>query len=106
MVLEGLNLPGLGAQMGGSALVGGIIGFAAKKVAKIIAVIVGAELVLLKFLESRGVLQVNWGRLVNASEGAANSGSAVTQSLLQTFLSTAGIGASFAGGFLLGFKRA
>jgi uncharacterized membrane protein (Fun14 family) len=51
-----LDIPGLGLQMGGSALIGAIIGFTAKKVAKIIAVIIGLELVLFKFLESRGIL--------------------------------------------------
>jgi uncharacterized membrane protein (Fun14 family) len=101
-----LDLPGLGMQMGGSALMGAVIGFAAKKVAKVIAIIIGLELVLFKFLESRGVLTVNWDRLTNASQAAADQGAQATQSLIDTFVSTAGIGASFAGGFLLGFKRA
>jgi len=106
MVLDNLDLPSLGAQMGGSALIGGVIGFAAKKVAKIIAILIGIELIALKFLESRGVLQINWDRLVNASENASQQIEPATRSLIETFISTAGIGASFAGGFLLGFKRA
>ncbi len=101
-----LDLPGLGMQMGGSALMGAIIGFAAKKVAKVIAILVGLELMLFKFLESRGVLTVNWDALTNASEAAANQGAQATQSIIDTFVATAGIGASFAGGFMLGFKRA
>lgn len=101
-----LDLPGLGMQMGGSALMGAVIGFAAKKIAKVIAIIIGLELVVFKFLESRGVLSVNWNRLTNASQAAADQGTQATQSLINTFVSTAGIGASFAGGFLLGFKRA
>jgi uncharacterized membrane protein (Fun14 family) len=106
MVLENLNPTQLGAQMGGSAILGGIIGFAAKKVAKIIAVIIGLELMLFKFLESRGVLEVNWSRLVNASEQAADQGAAAGQTIVEAFISTAGIGGAFAAGFLLGFKRA
>lgn len=101
-----LDLPGLGMQMGGSALMGAVIGFAAKKVAKVIAILVGLELMLFKFLESRGVLSVNWDALTNASKAAANQGAQATQSLIDTFVATAGIGASFAGGFMLGFKRA
>jgi len=101
-----LDIQGLGMQMGGSALMGAVIGFAAKKIAKIIAIIIGLELVLFKFLESRGVLSVNWKRLTNASEAAADQGAQATQTLVETFVSTAGIGASFAGGFALGFKRA
>jgi uncharacterized membrane protein (Fun14 family) len=101
-----LDIPNLGAQMGGSFLLGGIIGFAAKKIAKVIAIIVGLELVLFKFLESRGVLTVNWDALTNATENSTQVAQRATQSLIETFISTAGIGASFAGGFALGFKRA
>lgn len=106
MVLENINPSQLGAQMGGSALIGGVIGFAAKKIAKIIAIIIGAELVVLKFLESRGVLTVNWERLVNASENASTQVQPATQSFVETFVSTAGIGAGFAAGFFVGFRRA
>lgn len=96
----------LGLQIGGSALMGAVIGFAAKKIAKILAIIVGAELVLFKFLESQGIIQVNWGKLGGFFEQFANEAPGQAQSLIDTFVSTAGIGAGFAGGFLLGFKRA
>ncbi len=101
-----LDIPGLGMQMGGSALIGGVIGFTAKKVAKIIAVIIGLELVLFKFLESRGILQVNWERLGGTFEALASDAGNQTQTLIETFISTAGIGAGFAAGFAVGFKRA
>ena len=55
-----IELPGLqqvGLELGGGAVIGGIIGFAAKKVAKIIAILVGIELDLFKFLETRGILE-------------------------------------------------
>ncbi len=106
MVLENLDPTQMAAQMGGSALVGAVIGYAAKKVAKILAVIIGVELVVLKFLESRGVLTVNWERLVNASENASQQVEPATRSFVETFVSTAGIGASFAAGFFVGLKRA
>jgi len=106
MVLENIDLTSLGVQMGGSAIIGAVIGFAAKKIAKIIAIIVGLELVLFKFLESRGVISVNWGRLTDSSAEIVDGGAAAGQSFIEAFISTAGIGASFAGGFLLGFKKA
>lgn len=101
-----VDLPSLGLQMGGSALLGAVIGFAAKKIAKVIAVIVGLQLVVFKFLESRGVISVNWERLSNSTAGAPDAVTDAGQTLVETFISTAGIGASFAGGFLLGFKKA
>jgi uncharacterized membrane protein (Fun14 family) len=101
-----LDFTSLGLQIGGSALMGAVIGFAAKKIAKILAIIVGAELVLFKFLESQGFLQVNWGQLGGFFEGLASDAPGQAQSLVETFVATAGVGVGFAGGFFLGFKRA
>jgi uncharacterized membrane protein (Fun14 family) len=105
MAIE-INFQQLGLEFGSGAVIGGIIGFAAKKVAKVIAVLVGLELALFKFLESRGILTVDWEQLtagiVQASQDAA---SGAPPSWLQTILSTLSISAGFTGGFLLGFKR-
>ncbi len=96
----------LGLELGTGAVIGGIIGFAAKKVAKLIAVIVGLELALFKFLESRGILAVDWERLganfLQASDAASSS---TPPSWLASILSTLSISAGFAGGFFLGFKK-
>jgi uncharacterized membrane protein (Fun14 family) len=96
----------LGLEFGTGAVIGGIIGFAAKKVAKLIAVIIGIELALFKFLESRGILQVDWSRLgATFMEAGQAATSDTPPSWLSTLLSTLSISAGFTGGFLLGFKR-
>ena len=96
----------LGLELGTGAVIGGVIGFAAKKVAKLIAVIIGLELALFKFLESRQIITVDWEKhtagAVKAGETAA---SGTPPSWLMTFLSTLSVGAGFTGGFLIGFKR-
>ncbi|MDZ7702707.1 MAG: FUN14 domain-containing protein [Halobacteriales archaeon] len=96
----------LGLELGTGAVIGGVIGFAAKKVAKLIAVIIGLELALFKFLESRQILSVDWEKL---TAGAVKAGEAATSgtppSWAMTFLSTLSVGAGFTGGFLLGFKK-
>lgn len=101
-----INLQQLGLEFGSGAAIGGIIGFAAKKVAKLIAVLVGLELALFKFLESRGILTVDWEQLtagfVQASQDAAGG---APPSWLQTILSTLSVSAGFTGGFVLGFRR-
>jgi len=98
----------LGLEIGGGALIGGIIGFAAKKVAKIIAIIVGLELALFKFLETRGILVVNWdaitGAATNATSGAAGGG-AQPPGWIVSLLSALPVSAGFTGGFLIGFKK-
>ena len=96
----------LGLELGTGAVIGGIIGFAAKKIAKLIAVIVGLELALFKFLESRGILSVDWSRMsagmLDASEAAQSS---TPPTWLASILSTLSVSAGFAGGFFLGFKK-
>lgn len=96
----------LGLELGSGAVIGGIIGFAAKKVAKVIAVLVGLELALFKFLESREILTVNWNKLtagfVETSQDAA---SGAPPDWVMTILSTLSISAGFTGGFVLGFKK-
>lgn len=101
-----LDITQLGLEIGGSAAIGAVIGFAAKKVAKVVAVIIGVELILFKFLESRGILEVNWGRIVDMSEEGAEQAPRAAQGLVESFIGTVGVGVGFAGGFALGFKRA
>jgi uncharacterized membrane protein (Fun14 family) len=94
----------IGLEVGGGALIGGVIGFAAKKVAKIVAIIVGLELALFKFLETKGILVVNWdaigGVAANASSDAAEA-----PGWIMSLLSAVPVSAGFAGGFFLGFKK-
>jgi len=57
----------------------------------------------LTFLESRGILSVDWERL---SAGVLDTATSATPpSWLMSVLSTLSISAGFAAGFLLGFKR-
>jgi uncharacterized membrane protein (Fun14 family) len=96
----------IGINVGTGAAIGGIIGFAAKKLAKVIAIIVGLELALFKFLESIDILQVNWGKLGAGFLGAGEAAAAqAPPDWLMAILSTLSVGGGFAGGFLLGFKR-
>ncbi|MFW5965485.1 MAG: FUN14 domain-containing protein [Halodesulfurarchaeum sp.] len=105
MVFE-LDPTQLGLEFGSGAIIGAIIGFAFKKVAKLIAVIVGLELALFKFLESRGILAVDWNRLTGGLVEATEVASSQTPpSWVNTILSTLSVGAGFTGGFFVGFKR-
>jgi len=102
----GIDPQQLGLEFGSGAVIGGVIGFAAKKIAKLIAVIVGVELALFKFLESRGILTVDWDRL---SAGVLKTGEVAQNgtppSWLTSVISTLSIGAGFTGGFMVGFRK-
>ena len=96
----------LGLEFGSGAVIGAIIGFAFKKIAKVIAVLVGLELALFKFLESRGILSVDWDRLSGGALDVTESAASQTPpSWVNTILSTLSVGAGFTGGFLVGFKK-
>ena len=96
----------LGLEVGGGAVIGGIIGFAAKKIAKIIAVLVGLELALFKFLETRGILAVNWDAISDTAANATNTATgAQPPSWMTSLLSALPVSAGFTGGFLIGFKK-
>ncbi|MDF9746512.1 FUN14 domain-containing protein [Natrinema salsiterrestre] len=96
----------LGLEFGGGAAIGGLIGFATKKLAKLLAVIVGVQLMLFRYLESQGILIVDWNRLsAGLLKTQTRAQDAADISWLQSMISTLSIGAGFTGGFLVGFKR-
>ena len=106
--LDGFGLQRMGLELGTGAVIGGIIGFAAKKIAKLIAVIVGLELALFKFLETRGILEVNWDAISGAAKNTtASAGAAAGQppGWIMSLLSALPVSAGFTGGFLVGFKQ-
>ena len=100
-----IEIQQLGRDLGIGAVIGGIVGFTAKKMAKLIAVIIGIEIVLFRLLESRGVIQVNWEKIGNSFLEIGDVAVASTPpAWLVSIISTLSIGAGFMGGFLLGFK--
>jgi uncharacterized membrane protein (Fun14 family) len=58
------------ATLGGGFFVGVLIGYALKKVIKLVAVIVGLFLAGLAYLQYHQIAYVNWNRLQALSEGA------------------------------------
>lgn len=95
----------LGMEFGGGALIGGIIGFAAKQVARIVALIVGLQLALLAFLESSGYIIVDWEALTGGIvETSMTAAAEQPPDWLMGIVSTLSIGAGFTGGFLVGFR--
>ena len=58
------------ATLGGGFFVGILIGYALKKVIKIVAVIVGLFLAGLAYLQYHQIANINWNKLQTVSEGA------------------------------------
>ena len=58
------------ATLGGGFFVGILIGYALKKVIKMVAVIVGLFLAGLAYLHNHQIANINWNKLQQISEGA------------------------------------
>jgi|ERR671911_2144275 uncharacterized membrane protein (Fun14 family) len=58
------------ATLGGGFFVGVLIGYALKKVIKLLAVIVGLFLAGLAYLQYNQIANINWNKLQQVSEGA------------------------------------
>ncbi|MDQ3971499.1 MAG: hypothetical protein M3227_07410, partial [Thermoproteota archaeon] len=58
------------ATMGSGFFIGILIGYALKKVIKIVAVIVGLFLAGLAYLQYHQIAKINWNKLQTVSEGA------------------------------------
>jgi uncharacterized membrane protein (Fun14 family) len=58
------------ATMGGGFFVGVLIGYAIKKIIKIVAIIAGLFLAGLAYLQHQQIANINWDKLQTVSEGA------------------------------------
>ena len=104
------NISYIGAVVGGGFFGGLLLGYALKKVVKLIAVIVGLFIAGLAYLQYQQIASVNWDKiegaistLVNATTGAFNDYS--IESLAMTNLGiplASGMSAGFAIGFMKG----
>lgn len=98
----------LALEFVGGAAIGAVVGFGTKRVAKLLAIIVGVQLMAFRYLESQGIVVVDYDRLsaglVGTPERAAEFGAPEIH-WLESALSTLSIGTGFTSGFLIGFHR-
>jgi uncharacterized membrane protein (Fun14 family) len=95
--------PSLGYQIGIGGIGGFIVGYALKKLSKLLVIVLGLFIVALLYLGVKGIISINYDALWNAlanSLGIAESAFSWIVGLI-SLLPFAG---SFIVGFLLGFK--
>jgi uncharacterized membrane protein (Fun14 family) len=96
-------LSSLGFQLGAGGIGGFIVGYAVKKIGKLIVIIIGLFVIALIYLSMQGVISINYNALFDALAnllGQAGSAS----SWLISVISMLPFAASFTAGFLLGLK--
>lgn len=95
--------------VGGEITMGGLLGFvtgyAAKKIAKVIAVLAGLQLAVFTYLETRGVLEVNWSKLSGLTPDTGQINAQASGYLLE-MASAIPMGGGFTVGAVAGFKKA
>ena len=105
-----MTLEALATSGGTGLLLGGVAGFAAKKIIKIAAVIVGAFILGLAYLQYQKIIMVNWTNATNTAGNATHivyhqlsAAAAVAGVHINSVVGVAGGG--FMAGFALGFMR-
>jgi uncharacterized membrane protein (Fun14 family) len=109
------------ASLSGGFLVGILIGYALKKVIKIVAVIVGLFLAGLTYLQYHQIANINWNKLQTVSEGvittlsnaiiqikSSSDGHTTAAAASPLAMSSFGItltGSSMSAGFTIGFIK-
>lgn len=99
-------LTGLGIQLGAGGIIGFAAGYALKKLAKIVAFILGVFILALMYLNYAGIVDVRWEGLLGWGEEAL-SWIAMHYSPIASFIITnIPFASSFTVGFALGVKAA
>jgi len=90
-------------QLGIGAVGGFIVGYALKKVTKIVAVIIGLFLVAIIYLVNKGIITVDYGKFEEAISNALG-GAGTVGGLLAPVIAHLPFAGAFGLGFFLGFK--
>jgi len=90
-------------QLGAGGVAGFVVGYALKKLAKIVAFIAGLFFIVLLYLGYTGIINVNYTGLVNAIEGLMRSLGGAS-SWITAVISVLPFAATFAVGFAVGLK--
>jgi len=93
----------LAFQLGVGGIGGFIVGYALKKLSKLILVLIGLFVLALIYLSTQGVININYSSLWDALSGLIGLGGSVFSWLIGV-ISLLPFAASFVGGFLLGLK--
>jgi len=94
------------ASLGFGGVAGAVVGYTAKKVTKLVALILGLAFILVQVLVYQGLITVNWSAVQTTAEGVWTDAHGVTLAdrSWQILAANLPFGGGFVTGFLLGFK--
>ena len=94
--------PMIGEQLGVGALFGFCVGYAAKKITRLAAIVLGLTFILIQILASYHLVTPHWDRVHELGQSAASSGLVGKAASLLT--RNLPFGASFTVGLVAGFR--
>jgi uncharacterized membrane protein (Fun14 family) len=97
-------LTGLVAQIGVGGILGFLVGFALKKVVKLVMVVAGLFVMVLAYLGLRGVISVDFKALEDLISSGLASGSQFVQ-IIVSIITALPFAGTFVVGFLLGLRK-
>ncbi|MEM3700151.1 MAG: FUN14 domain-containing protein [Candidatus Bathyarchaeia archaeon] len=93
----------LAYQLGLGGIGGFIVGYAVKKLSKLIAILIGLFIIALIYLSTQGILSINYERLFDSLKNALGLVGQAAEWFI-SLISLLPFMGSFVVGFLLGFK--
>ena len=101
--MEADQLTSIVTSLGVGSISGFAIGYAVKKIFKISLALMGVFLGAIAYLQSQGVLNVNWGKIETISNGIVSTASTVTMTQLGTDSLISSFGLPLVSGMSMGF---
>ncbi len=97
---------GQGAALGFGGVAGAIVGYTAKKVTKLLALLLGLVFILIQVLVYQGFITVDWGAVQKTAEGVwvDPAGTTLADRAWAILTGNLPFGGGFIAGFALGFK--
>jgi len=100
------TLMGPAAALGFGGVSGALVGYTAKKVTKVVAVVLGLVFILVQFLAYKGLISVNWDAVQTTAEAVWRTpeGRTLADRAWEIMTISLPFGGGFVAGFALGFK--
>jgi uncharacterized membrane protein (Fun14 family) len=100
------NLVGPLAGLGFGGMVGAVVGYAAKKMTKVVAIGLGVIFVLMQTMVYLGWIEIDWAAMQTSAEGAWTDaqGQTLAERVWPMLTHNLPFGGGFVVGFALGFK--
>ena len=100
------DLAGPLAGLGFGGVAGAAVGYTAKKMTKLVALLLGLAFITVQLLAYYGLAEIDWGAVQSSAEGVwrGSDGVSLAQKFWHILTANLPFGGGFVAGFVLGFR--